>query len=82
MALKCWKIARAIVAVVFGIGFVLLPGTPAGIYGMDFNPAATFMARLYGAASIFEASVLWMARNISSHDVACHGIMPGAGASN
>lgn len=82
MVLKYWMIAKAIIVVIFGIGFVVIPGVLAGIYGMTFDPVATLMARLFGGGFIFEAIVLWMARNTDRDDAACKGIMTGVVISN
>ena len=82
MVLKYWMIAKAIVVAIFGIGFVVIPGVLAGIYGMTFDPVATLMARLFGGGFIFEAIVLWMARNTDRDDAACKGIMTGVVLSN
>ena len=82
MKLKFWMIAKAIIVAIFGIGFVLLPMTVGSIYGMTLDPAGTLMARLFGGAFIFEAIVLWMARNTDRDDVACKGIIIGVVVSN
>jgi hypothetical protein len=82
MKLKYWMIAKAIVVLIFGVGFVLIPEVLASIYGMAFDPVATLMARLFGGGFIFEAIVLWFARNTDRDDVACRGIMLGVVVSN
>ncbi|MRS05423.1 hypothetical protein EG832_19745 [bacterium] len=82
MVLKYWMIAKAIVVLIFGIGFLVLPNVFAGLYGMSFDPVATLMARLFAGGFIFEAIVLWMARNTDRDDVACRGIMTGVVVSN
>ena len=82
MKLKYWMIAKAIVVLIFGVGFVLIPEILAGLYGMTFDPVATLMARLFGGGFIFEAIVLWFARNTDRDDVACQGIMIGVVVSN
>jgi hypothetical protein len=82
MRLKYWMIAKAIVVVIFGIGFVLIPTTLGKIYGMTLDPAGALMARLFGGGFILEAIVLWMARNTDRDDAACKGIMTGIVVSN
>jgi hypothetical protein len=82
MKLNYWMIAKAIVVLIFGIGFVLVPEMLAGIYGMAIDPVATLMARLFGGGFIFEAIVLWYARNTNRDDAACQGIMLGVVVSN
>ena len=82
MKLRYWMIAKAIVVLVFGVGFVLIPEILAGIYGMTFSSAATLMGRLFGGGFIFEAIVLWYARNTDRDDAACQGIILGVVVSN
>ena len=82
MRLSYWMIAKAIIVLLFGLGFVLVPGTLAGIYGMKFDPVATLMARLFGGGFILEAIVLWYARNTDQDDAACQGILIGVVVSN
>lgn len=82
MKLNYWMIAKAIVVLVFGIGFVLVPDSLAAVYGMAFDPVAALMARLFGGAFILEAIVLWYARNTDRDDAACRGIMLGVVVSN
>jgi len=82
MKLNYWMIAKAIVVVIFGIGFVLVPSALASLYGMTLDDAGILMARLFGGGFIFEAIVLWMARNTDRDDAACKGIIIGVVVSN
>lgn len=82
MKLGRWMAAKAVVEVVFGIGFVLLPAFVASIFGMDLSPAGTLMARLFGSAFIFGSIVLWLARNAPSSDAAVRAIVIGVVVSN
>ena len=82
MRLSYWMIAKAIIVLLFGLGFVIVPATLAGIYGMKFDPVATLMARLFGGGFILEAIVLWYARNTDRDDAACQGILIGVVVSN
>jgi hypothetical protein len=82
MKLKYWMIAKAIVVLIFGVGFVLIPNLLAAVYGMTFDAVAALMARLFGGAFILEAIVLWYARNTDRDDAACRGIILGVVVSN
>jgi hypothetical protein len=82
MKMKYWMIAKAIVVLLFGLGFVFVPEWLAGIYGMSFDPVATLMARLFGGGFILEAIILWFARYTDRDDAACKGIMWGVVVSN
>ena len=63
MNLKTVFTANAIVALVFGLLFLVIPGTGASIYGVELSSAGLLVMRLWGA-TIFGYSVLtWLARN-------------------
>ena len=82
MKLSNWMAAKAIVEVVFGIAFVLMPGAVATLFGMSLDPAGTLMAQLFGSAFIFGSMVLWLARNEPASDAAMRGIILAVIASN
>jgi hypothetical protein len=82
MKLKFWMAAKAIVEVIFGIGFVLIPETLGNLFGMTFDPAAVLMARLFGTAFIFGSIVLYLARNTPGSDAAGRAIIIGVVISN
>ena len=63
MNLRTVFTANAIVALVFGIVFLVVPGTGTGIYGAELSDAGLLVTRLFGAA-VFGYSILtWLARN-------------------
>jgi hypothetical protein len=82
MKLKYWMVAKAIVEVIFGIGFVLMPKTLGSLFGMTLEPGGALMAQLFGAAFIFGSIVLWLARNTDRDDVANRAIVIGVVVSN
>lgn len=82
MRLSSWMAAKAIIVVIFGIGFVIIPETLASIYGLTLDPAGALMARLFGTAFIFESVVLWLARNESPTEPAVRAIMLAVIGSN
>ena len=82
MKLSYWMAAKAVVEVIFGIGFVLMPKFMGSTFGMDFDASAALMAQLFGAAFIFGSIVLWLARNVDLDDVACRAILIGVVVSN
>ncbi len=82
MKLSNWMAAKAIVEVIFGVGFVLMPGTVASVYGMTLDPAGALMAQLFGVAFIFGSMVLWLARNEPAGDAAVRGIILAVVVSN
>ena len=82
MRLSYWMAAKAVVEVIFGIGFVLMPKFMGGTFGMNFDASAALMAQLFGAAFIFGSIVLWLARNVDLDDVAGRAIVVGVVVSN
>src|SRR2546430_13127499 len=52
MTRAAFMLLHAILALAFGIGFVLAPASVLALYGVATDPAGTFMARLWGAAAI------------------------------
>lgn len=63
MKLSALMIVNAIVAAVFGIGFVLVPGQVMSLYGPETGAALDLMCQLFGAALIGFAALSWIARN-------------------
>ena len=82
MKLNYWMAAKAVVEVVFGLGFVLIPATLASIFGMTLSPSGVLMAQLFGTAFIFGSIVLWLARNAPSTEVAIRAIVIAVVISN
>ena len=58
MKLKTFGIIAAIVAFVFGIGFLVIPDTVMGFYGIQLNESQRFVCRYLGSA-LFGTSVTW-----------------------
>lgn len=82
MKLSRWMAAKAVVEVVFGIGFVLMPVFVASTFGMGLSPAGALMAQLFGAAFIFGSIVLWLGRNAPSSEKALRAIVVAVVVSN
>lgn len=82
MKLSYWMVAKAIIVLLFGIGFILLPNMLAPMYGMTLNPAGVLMGQLFGASFVFEGIILWLCRNLTRADVAMQAILLGVVVSN
>ena len=82
MKLNLWMAAKAIVVLLFGVGFILAPALLASIYGMKLDPAGTLMARLFGTAFILESIVLWFARNGAISEKPVRGVVIAVVVSN
>jgi hypothetical protein len=68
MRLNILMVLNAIVAGVFGVVFVLVPGWLVSLYGVTADASLTYVAQLFGAALIALAVVTWMARNAADSD--------------
>jgi hypothetical protein len=56
---------NAIAALAFGIGFVLIPATVGGLYGITQSPSVTFVGQLFGVELIGIGLICWLIRNIA-----------------
>ena len=65
MKLSTLMAINAVVAVVFGIAFVVAPGQPISLYGSTETAALKYTAQLYGSALITFAVLAWTARYAS-----------------
>jgi hypothetical protein len=71
MKFSNFMILNTVIALVFGIAFVVVPGTVLGIYGMNPGPDANLAAQYFGTALIAIGLLCWFARNLS--DAAAKG---------
>ena len=69
MTTKTFFAIIAVLALVHGIGFVLVPEQVAATYGMTTSVSTVLMSRLFGAALVGLAIVFWFARDGSSESV-------------
>jgi hypothetical protein len=63
MKLNIFMMIAAVVALVFGLGFIVLPASSLQLYGTSTNLTGEFLARYLGAALIGLAFVIWLTRN-------------------
>ena len=73
MTIKTFFTIIAILALVHGVGFVLVPEQVAASYGMSASVSTVLMARLFGAALLGLGLIFWFARGGSSDSV--HGVL-------
>jgi hypothetical protein len=69
MTVKTFFAIIAVLALVHGVGFVLVPEQVAASYGMATSAATLLMARLFGAALVGLALIFWFARDGSSESM-------------
>jgi hypothetical protein len=58
-----WLAVSAVVAVLFGVAFVAVPGTTLSLYGVTLDKAGTLVAQFFGAALIGVGLINWSARS-------------------
>ena len=63
MKLSTLMLVNALVAAVFGVGFIVVPGQVMSAYGPEVTPQLEYVTRLFGAALLAFAILTWTARN-------------------
>jgi len=63
MKLSTLFVINAILALLFGLGFLLIPTTLVSFYGIQLDAAAVYVARLLGAAYLGYAIISWLFQN-------------------
>jgi hypothetical protein len=64
MRLSTLLMTAGLIALVFGIGFLLAPRAVLGLYGVGPEPAVVLMARFFGAALIQVGLVFYLIRDV------------------
>jgi hypothetical protein len=75
MTIKTFFMILAVLAVVHGIGFVLIPEQVASAYGMATSASSRLTAQLFGGALLAWGVIVWLAREFSSDAV--RGVLIG-----
>ena len=68
MKLSNLLVVNAIVALVYGISFVLVPATVLSLYGMTQGTSEALAGQFFGVALIAIGLLTWFARNIADSD--------------
>ena len=63
MKLNTFLLVKAIICIVFGIGFAVVPTTVGSIYAITPDPDGLIMTRFFGAAFLGIGLILWFCRN-------------------
>jgi hypothetical protein len=63
MKLNTFMVIAAIVAFIFGLGFILVPVSSLQLYGTTTDLTGQFLGRYLGAALVGLAFVIWLTRN-------------------
>lgn len=65
MKLRSLLIINAIIALVYGISFELIPAKVLSIYGVTQGPAESLMGQYFGVALIAIGLLAWLARDVT-----------------
>lgn len=68
MKLNVLFIITAIIATVFGVLFVIIPGRMLTLYSIEAGAGLSYMSQLFGAALIGIGLISWFVRNASDSD--------------
>ena len=68
MKIKTLMIINAIIAIVFGVALVIIPGQFLSLYGPLPDEPLKYTGQLFGAALIGFALLTWTARNATDSD--------------
>ena len=63
MKVNTFVVIAAVLALLFGLAFFLIPAQFITIYGLKLDPLGQFMARYFGSALLGVAVLNWFARN-------------------
>ena len=66
---------KAVLVVIFGIGFILMPATLLSFYGTELNAGEALSTKLLGASFILLGILLWRAKNAPGSEVALRAIV-------
>lgn len=69
MKVNTLMLVAAILAFIFGLGFIIAPVAAVGLYGNTVEGTGVFMTRFFGSALIGLAFVAWLNRSAPSRGV-------------
>ena len=67
MKLSSFLSVKAVVCLVFGIGFVLMPVAVMSVYGATLETAGVMMSQFFGAVFFGIGIICWLYRNADSN---------------
>ncbi|RPJ47531.1 MAG: hypothetical protein EHM21_08130 [Chloroflexi bacterium] len=63
MSIRTFLSIAAVVAFIFGLGFVLFPAALTSLYGVSLDPVGIFIAQLEGASLLALGIINWTSRD-------------------
>ncbi len=70
MNVRNFLAVAAVVAFVFGLAFIVIPGPLMALYGVSLDAVGTVIGQLFGAALVGFGVLNWMARGVPNADAA------------
>lgn len=64
MRLNTLLLIAGLLAYVFGLGFLLVPGAVLPVYGLETSPATLLMSRFFGVALVNVGLVVYLLRDV------------------
>lgn len=64
MRLNTLLLVAGLLALAFGLGFLLVPATVLPVYGIQPDPATALMSRFFGAALVHLGAALYLVRGV------------------
>lgn len=80
MKIRTFMMIAAIVAFLFGLGFMIIPDTMMGLYGVVINNSERFVCRYLGSALFGISITWWTLRAVRTLEEALIGVAFGAAA--
>jgi hypothetical protein len=74
MTTKTFFTILAVLGLIHGIGFVLVPEQVASGYGMATSPSSVLTARLFGGALLAWGAIIWFAKDFRD-EAAVRGVL-------
>ena len=69
MNYKLMFILNALVALAFGVGYLVVPATVLGYFGTETRVAVLVVARFFGSAMLALGLLLWFSKDITDENV-------------
>ncbi len=69
LTFKNMVMAQAVILLLYGIGFILMPGDLLDLYDVSLTDNGDFITKLWGAAFISIAIMVWAIRDMEFSDI-------------
>jgi hypothetical protein len=68
MKLKTWMLVNTVVAGLFGLALILVPGSFSATYGVTADAGMRYMDQIYGASLVSIAALCWFAKDATESE--------------